>query len=168
MTKETLMMNRPEGPITDKRIVSALTSVAEWLESYDSVTEYHHRNHGFDFGRFLFHSDEVGPATDYRSSDCGTACCIAGKIYLDNRNEILNDLGVPDGILYIEEVGKWLGLTKEETHALFYASEYQGNPGELITNASDNGDEIELSDVTPKKAASVIRGFLNTGKVTWA
>lgn len=124
--------------LTD-RAREKLTSVIDWLQTEEAKDE-------FDMLVFT------------QTVACGTACCIAGKIYLDNEAEIENDFCQDSTWIQPENVGYWLGLDEDVQNALFYG-----------WNGSIDGTDqwVNLQTITPKMAAETIRLFLETGEVKW-
>lgn len=140
-----------------EQAVKHLLSVVAWLETYkvDPV------GLGFTMSEFV-----VEYECDYSEQSCGTTCCIAGKIYLDNEDAIVSYIG--DAEIYAEDVGQWLGLPPIIIDALFYGKEtvfYDGKLSYAHTEASCY--QWDLEDLTPKQAAKAIKGYLETGVVSW-
>lgn len=132
--------------------VEALDKVATWLENYGGDV-------GFDMATFKNNGNLIEPVSDYTGNECGTTCCIAGKVYIDNFDRITSEVTVTSEQchdIYVEEVGCWLGMSEKDIRALFYCD----SKGFI-------GSDINLDEVKPDHAASVIREFIKTGEVKW-
>lgn len=81
-------------------------------------------------------------------TDCGTACCIAGAVARFNDLKIESDAAVTQ----CHEVGEIIGLTDDQTYALFFAG--------IRRN-------YDLEEIPPSVAAEVLERFMTTGEISW-
>jgi hypothetical protein len=104
---------------------------------------------GFDITKYF--------GTGGCNHECGTVACIAGHAYIMHlqekglcNEEIRRAMRRDEGYIP-ERAQKYLGLTDEQSFGLFL--------GYISRDY--------LEGITPKKAATVIRRFVKTGKVEW-
>jgi hypothetical protein len=120
--------------------------LADILEQEDHAKSF---GIGFDITTYF--------GTGDRAHECGTVACIAGHAYLMKLKEegvhskMLKVQAAADECFIPEKAQKYLGLTDEQGFDLFLGFIHK----------------YHLAGITPKKAATVIRRFVETGKVEW-
>ena len=124
------------------------TPVLAWLEA----GARHQKGAGKGFNMNYF-SNETG--RDYKDDSCGTAMCIAGAVAQFN--------DIPTGSIYgsacAEEIGRHIGMTREQINQLFFARAGEQECGDMT--------DCHLRDITPKQAARTLRHFIATKEVVW-
>jgi hypothetical protein len=100
---------------------------------------------------------------------CGTACCIAGWVYIANTGDFSPDLMQWEWVV-IDEIAKVLG-DRQAANAICFppimfgeTADMTGVPEEL---ARKNDAETYFMGATPQQAARVIENYVETGQVKW-
>lgn len=124
--------------------VNYLQPVLDWL---DAGAPHHTKGKNFHFNMEFFSSKYHS-----RPDSCGTACCIAGA--LDQFHGFGVGKTIVDSRDACLEIGKRIGLTKEQARDLFLPL------GPTFKN-------VDLSEITPAAAAAAIRSLIETGTPKW-
>lgn len=111
-----------------------LKPVLDWLEAGAP-----HTKHKLTFNMETFASPQA---------DCGTACCIAGATAQFNGLKTEGDNAADQCF----EIGDMIGLTREQSNQLFFASDDRN---------------YYLEDIPVEIAAETLRHFLKTGEIVW-
>jgi hypothetical protein len=120
--------------------IELLTKIAEWLEQGGDEQAF-----GFGFNmRDYFHNDDPDAETDTEPF-CNSTCCIAGAAVALSRS--LKVSGA-----YQTLGAQALGLDELTSMRLFHAP----------------GSGQELRDISPQRAARVVRHLIATGNVDWS
>lgn len=136
-----------------------LLCLADWIETLPEQK--------FDMGQWSSSVGEVhlDPEDSTKTlnqygSECATACCIAGWVVLAKGHTVKGVSVLTESYFSTDLVPlkarEILGLTPEETEALFYPGNWPG--------CAETNDPYTKFPNTPKGAADRIRHFVQTGE----